>query len=446
MDFRPHTLLRGWQWNRWGSVLCFLYLCDASATAHSARGCSADDTGDRPRRGEYVVRHCTVRHRYCRNHSRRLRHKAADDSCGKVSVGGIIGLSRIPTGDLRMQCSLKQCSRYGKAGERGRNATMATVLAGVDGMEPHPDSYCVGFNRTVQRCRFLHGARNETGRGTVKQNLVTGSTGKVGSTVMEWLLRAGEKVRAASRNPESNKTPPGAETVRFDYAIPSTFAPALEGVERVFLMEPQPSLGPADTVMLPFAKTVIERGCKIVLLSSASVGCQQEPLSRVEETVKQAERHVILRPNWFMDNFHTWWVEPIKYERVLPLPAGDAHSPFIDARDVGAAAAMALRSDTADGKTFTLTGPESLSYAESAAVIGQAIGTEVHYVPIDDESFVRTLLEAGLPQALADYVMGLFRLTRSRVMEGINNDVELLTGKKPHSLREYAELHRGVWL
>jgi uncharacterized protein YbjT (DUF2867 family) len=280
----------------------------------------------------------------------------------------------------------------------------------------------------------------------VKQILVTGSTGKVGSTVVEWLLRAGEKVRAASRNPESNKTQPGAEAVRFDYAVPSTFAPALEGVERVFLMEPQPSPDPADTVMLPFAKVAMERGCKIVLLSSGSVAYQQEPLSKVEEAVKQADRHVILRPNWFMDNFHTWWVEPIKYDRVLPLPAGDAHSPFIDVRDVGAAAAMALRNDAADGKTFTLTGPESLSYAEAAAVIGQAIGVEVRYVPIDDEGFVRTLLDAGLPQASADYVVGLFQLTRSRAMEDVRSDVELLKGKKPYSLREYAELHRGVWL
>jgi uncharacterized protein YbjT (DUF2867 family) len=280
----------------------------------------------------------------------------------------------------------------------------------------------------------------------VKQILVTGSTGKVGSTVVEWSLRAGEKVRAASRSPESNKTPPGAEAVQFDYAVTSTFAPALEGVDRVFLMEPQPSPGPADTVMLPFAKVVIERGYKVVLLSSASVAYQQEPLSKVEEAVKQTDQHIILRPNWFMDNFHTWWGEPIKYDRVLPLPAGDAYSPFIDVRDVGAAAAGALRSDAADGKTFTLTGPESLSYAEAAAVIGQAIGAEVRYVPIDDESFVRTLLDAGLPQASADYVVGLFQLTRSRVMDAVNNDVELLTGKKPHSLREYAALHRGVWL
>lgn len=279
----------------------------------------------------------------------------------------------------------------------------------------------------------------------MKRILVIGSTGKVGSIVMELLLRAGEQVRAACRNPENQKAQPGAEAVRFDYAVPSTFVPALEGVDRVFLMEPQPSLGPADTIMLPFAKVAIERGCKIVLLSSASVSYQQEPLSRVEAAVKQAGRHVILRPNWFIDNFHTFWVEPIKYERVLPLPAGDAKSPFIDVRDVGAAAAAALRTDTADGKTFTLTGPESLSYSEAAAVIGQAIGVDVRYVPVDDESFARTLLGAGMPQASADYIVGLFQLTRSRAMEDVRSDVELLTGKKPHSLREYAELYRDAW-
>ncbi len=280
----------------------------------------------------------------------------------------------------------------------------------------------------------------------MKKVLVTGSTGKVGSVIVECLQRAGETVYAVSRSPENNKTQPGVKAIRFDYANPSTFAPALEGVDRVFLMEPQPPMGAADTVMLPMVREAIGRRCKIVLLSSGSVTYQHEPLSRVEEAVKQADRFAILRPNWFMDNFHTWWMEPIKDSRLLPLPAGDARSPFIDVRDVGAAAAAALRSDAADGKIFTLTGPESLSYFEAAAVLSRAIGSEVYYAPIEDGPFAQTLLEVGLPQVYVDYVTGLFRLTRSGVMEDVSGDLELLTGQKPHSLREYVEHHRDAWL
>lgn len=277
------------------------------------------------------------------------------------------------------------------------------------------------------------------------KTLVTGSTGKVGAAVVETLVIAGQAVRAASRNLENVAAMDGVEAVRFDYGNPATFAEALKDVDRVFLMEPQPAAGPADEVMLPLVEAALQRGCKIVLLSSASVGLQREPLSRVEEAVQKAARWVIVRANWFMDNFHTWWAEPIKYNRILPLPAGDALTPFIDARDVGAAAAAALMREDVNGKVFLLTGPEALGYDSAAAVLGQAIQSEVRYVPMEDDEFAKTLSQAGLPEEYVVYILSLFRLTRSGRLSHPTQDFERLTGKTLRSLREYAAEYREMW-
>ncbi len=230
--------------------------------------------------------------------------------------------------------------------------------------------------------------------------LVIGSTGKVGRELVQQLARAGEQVRAATRHPEAITPSWQVEPVAFDYTNPATFAAALEGADRVFMMEPQPPLdGPSHQYMIPLVEAVAHRGAKIVLMSSASVEFDtQEPLLEVEAAVKATgQPYVILRPNWFMDNFHTMWLEPILAAGVIPAPAGDSLTAFIDARDVASAAAAALCRDEADFRTLTLSGPEAISYYEAAAMIAESTGRRVSYVPIDDAAFRQSLLDAHLP-------------------------------------------------
>lgn len=279
----------------------------------------------------------------------------------------------------------------------------------------------------------------------MKKVLVTGSTGKVGSAVVETLANVGVPVIAATRSPQNLPARNGVEAVRFDYADPETYLAPLVNADRVFLMEPQPQIGPADTTMIPFVQAAITHGCKIVLLSSASVAFQPEPLGEVEKAVQDAKEYVILRANWFMDNFHTWWADGIKYGHVLALPAGEGRTPFVDARDVGAAAAAALQRGDVSGKTLMLTGPQALMHAEVAAILSEAAGVEIHYQNLPEAAFAETLLQAGLPPEYVAYIGSLFRLTREGVFENPTYDLEWLTGSKPRTLQEYAADYHEAW-
>ena len=67
--------------------------------------------------------------------------------------------------------------------------------------------------------------------------LVVGATGTVGSQLVTQLDQRGEKVRAATREPAAarRRLNGAAELVKFDFERPETFAPALDGADRVFL-------------------------------------------------------------------------------------------------------------------------------------------------------------------------------------------------------------------
>src|SRR5262245_31402603 len=93
--------------------------------------------------------------------------------------------------------------------------------------------------------------------------LVIGSTGRVGVATMEQLAQRGLSVRAVARQPGRIPVFDGVERVRFDYLDPSTFDPALEDVERLFLMVPPgasaalDALGPFLDHALPIAKKIV---------------------------------------------------------------------------------------------------------------------------------------------------------------------------------------------
>lgn len=279
----------------------------------------------------------------------------------------------------------------------------------------------------------------------MNRTLVIGSTGNVGRSLVQELSRKGVPVRAATRNPSRFNAAPGVEAVRFDYTDPATFAPALEGVDRVFLIgpsEPEP-----HKVMLPFLDQATRDGRKIVLMTAMGTEFDDSgSLRQVElELARTGARSVILRPNWFMDNFHTSWLAPIRQAGVIPLPAADSRTSLIDSRDIAASAAAALTTDRFNGRAFTLTGPEPLTYADAAATLSRASGRDIRYVPVDDESFVQSLVEAGAPEDLGRYLAVLFGFVREGAAAGVSSAVQELTGRAPRTLELYAHDHAASW-
>jgi uncharacterized protein YbjT (DUF2867 family) len=65
---------------------------------------------------------------------------------------------------------------------------------------------------------------------------VTGATGTVGRHIVEQLVRAGQHVRALTRNPAKANLPDEVEIVAGDLTAPETFAHALADVTGIHLI------------------------------------------------------------------------------------------------------------------------------------------------------------------------------------------------------------------
>ncbi|MGK8198521.1 SDR family oxidoreductase [Burkholderia cepacia] len=268
--------------------------------------------------------------------------------------------------------------------------------------------------------------------------LVLGAGGNVGRPLIDALLEKGEAVKAASR---SGVSIAGVEGVRFDYAEPATYAAAIEGVDRAYVMLPT---GYVDSraLLLPIIEALAGRNVKVVFQSVLGVDADDSiPYRQVELALERSgTRYVILRPNWFADNFHTFWRAGIQHG-VIAVPAGDGQSSFIDARDIAACAAAALTSEHFDGQAFNLTGPEALGYAQAAEIISETIGKPVRYDAIDDRTFIDMLVGAGVPTDYSTFLASIFYPVREGWTAAVTDSVARLTGTQPRTLRTYATDH-----
>lgn len=272
--------------------------------------------------------------------------------------------------------------------------------------------------------------------------LVLGATGNVGQPLVAELVAKGEKVKAASR---SGKPVAGAEGVLFDFTDASTFGPVLEGVDRAYVLAPTGTLDILGTLM-PFLKLAVERKVKVVLQSVFGVDADDSiPYRQVELFLERSGvPYVILRPNWFTDNFQIFWLEGIKHG-VIAVPAGEGKSSFIDVRDIASSAAAALTSSKFDGQAFNLTGPEALSYDDAAVLLSKASGRTIAYTASSDADFIAMLTNAGVPQAYAEFLASIFHPVREGWTAAVSNAVQTLTGKAPRSVEAYAKEKAAVF-
>lgn len=268
--------------------------------------------------------------------------------------------------------------------------------------------------------------------------LVIGSTGTIGTPLVKALLAKGERVKAASR---TGKAAEGAEGVRFDYTDASTYTDAFDGVDRLFLILAGGRLDAIDA-LTPVVEEAARRKVKIVFLSVFGVDADDSiPYRQVElKIIASGAPYVILRPNWFADNFHTYWKAGIEHGQIA-VPAGEGKSSFIDVRDIADSAAAALTSTAFDNKAFNLTGPKALSYGEAAAIISQAIGKPVGYSAVSDDVFIGILTGAAVPKDYAAFLASIFYPVREGWTSAVTGDVETLTGHAPRSLETYVADH-----
>ncbi|PJZ47575.1 NmrA family NAD(P)-binding protein [Leptospira saintgironsiae] len=278
---------------------------------------------------------------------------------------------------------------------------------------------------------------------------VYGGAGQISSSVISKLLDLGHEVYAGTRNPDSGKKPPGLTWVFADATQPTKGLEVLEKVERAFFISP-PGYTDQYSVLNPwFEKAKSSSLKKVVLMSAMGVDFAppEAPFRKLEISLENSGvPYTILRPNWFMQNFQTYWLSGILKDKKISFPAGNAKTSFIHTDDISSSVVSALLNDQFNGKGITLTGKEALTHEEVAEKISKHTGLKISYADISPDTFKTGLLQAGVPEDYASFMVFIAGALKEGHSSPILNTVREITGKDPISFDEYAEQNKKVWL
>ncbi len=279
--------------------------------------------------------------------------------------------------------------------------------------------------------------------------LVLGATGNLGGEVVRQLATKGFNVRAGVRQPEQFSIPSArVEAVRFDFDDPTSYSPALDGIEQLFLIA-RPLDPEAPLVLAPVLQAAKQAGVQRIVFNSG-MGVEQNedaPLRQVERQLEASGiAHTLLRPSFFMENFSNGFIAPmIQKAGGIFVAAENAKTSFISVVDIAAVAVAALTEDGHAGKAYNLTGPEALDHSEVAAIISQVTGREISYQDISEEAMSQGAIANGLQPSMADYLVVLYQDTRARYTAVTTPDVEQVTNRPPVNFVDFANQNASVW-
>ena len=155
----------------------------------------------------------------------------------------------------------------------------------------------------------------------------------------------------------------------------------------------------------------------------------------------------IVRCSFFAQNFSEHFLRDAVVEGLIAFPAGAAREPIVDADDIADVAVRALTEPGHEQHVYELTGPRLLSFTELAAVLSEATGREIEYLPVTPDEYAAGAIEAGLPAAEASMLASLFRYIFDGHNESVTQGVSDVLGRPATDFTVFAAeaAATGVW-
>lgn len=284
--------------------------------------------------------------------------------------------------------------------------------------------------------------------------LITGATGTVGREVVKELSVLGEDVRIRAGvhsvvKGENLKRLPGVELVEVEFDEPESLEAAFTHIDKLFLITP------FTENQVAWCKTLVDKakssGVKHIVKLSA-LGAGSEPGITLGNWHREMEEYIeesgipytFLRPASFMQNFSNYSGESIKQQGKFYQPTGEGKAGYVDVNDIAKVAVQVLLTEGHENKIYTLTGPEALSNAEIAQILSEVTNNEVSFVDVPEDAARQVMVEQ-MPGWMADAMLELYALQRAGQASTVDDTIEIVTGDKPNTFRDFALTHKSAF-
>ena len=280
--------------------------------------------------------------------------------------------------------------------------------------------------------------------------LITGATGNVGRELVKICARENIETIAAVTDlaKSAGRFPANIEPREFDFTRPETYAGAMRGVSKVFLMRP-PAISNVRRDIFPFLeycrRARVEQIVFLSLLGAEKLSFT--PHRKIElEILRLDVPYTFLRPSFFMQNLATTHLDEIKNESEIFVPAGKGKTSFVDVRDIAEAAFTSLSGAQHLNKSYELTGSEALSYFEVAEILSDVLKKPIAYRNPSLLSFIWRSWEKHKNLSFVMVMAIIYTTARFGQAGLITEGLPKLLNRKPISFRQFAEDYKDCWI
>lgn len=281
--------------------------------------------------------------------------------------------------------------------------------------------------------------------------LLTGATGKCGSSAAAELIRRGVPLRALVRDADkaASLRSAGVDLVVGDAANADDLARAMAGVDKALLLLPN---GEQQLDLeRQFTDQAAAAGVRhLVKLSSMEAQPDaRAPIPRIhwasEEYIRASGlAWTMVKPNFFMQNLLAN-APTIKSMHKFFLPLGDGTTGMIDTRDIGAVLATVLADAGHEGQSYEITGPELLNFHEVAERFTEVLGVRIEYVNQPPEAYREMLAKFLTNPWHLDAVCKLFAEIAAGGLTELTDTFRRLMGREPIALRQFITDHKAAF-
>ncbi|GAB3631877.1 NmrA family NAD(P)-binding protein [Microbacterium shaanxiense] len=249
---------------------------------------------------------------------------------------------------------------------------------------------------------------------------VTTPNGNVGHHLTRMLVRSGIRPLLLTRYPEqiSPELIPYVDVARADSQNADEVVDATRGVDAIYWVDPsvmsEDPLADYARATEALVRAVAENGIGRVVFQS-SVGAEKrhgageiDGLAATEVALDRLDTDVThLRCGYFFTNL-LLDIESLKSGRLQTVLPIDAPMAWVAPRDIAEVAALTLLNREWTGhRVQAVHGPEDLSWSQVAGILTQELGRDVIVERVADEEMLQQYVDAGMPAAMADAVLGM---------------------------------------
>jgi NAD(P)H dehydrogenase (quinone) len=282
--------------------------------------------------------------------------------------------------------------------------------------------------------------------------LVTGATGRVGYHLMEALADMGAEVTAMVRVPAKAADLPGSPQHVVATLDGPPSADVLQEFDRVFLLSPAHE-GQVELELI-FIDALLAAGRRPHVVKIAADGFQDPDCQvRFMRNHREIAAHLdaaglpvtYLASALHMENLLEA-AATIREQGTIFAPAGHGRVGFVATSDIAKVAAQILTSKDHQDKTYVLTGPEALTYADVAARVSAVFARQVDYEDMPEQMAIQQILASGLSPWQAAGTIELFEWIRNGGTDSVTSQVSDLTGNDPRAIDDWLSDQRSTFL